>query len=142
MNQESMSIQDCLKKASTEQLVKSYIKIRDAIEVLEREHKEAIKQRAEKQSMIEEELLARCNDAGGNITIPTVGRVTRRIMKRYWTSDWPALYKIIKENDAFHLLHQRITNNAMDQFLEDNPDLMPAGLNLDSKQTVVVTRMS
>ena len=44
MNQESMSIQDCLKKASTEQLVKSYIKIRDAIEVLEREHKEAIKQ--------------------------------------------------------------------------------------------------
>ena len=135
---ENSEVLEQLKAAPTEQLVKLYIKLRDAIAEKEKE----IKIRQEKQSAIEEVLLTRCNDAGGNISIPNVGRVTQRVSKRYWTSNWPALYRIIKEHDAFHLLHQRITNTAMEQFLEDNPDIMPEGLNLDSKQTVVVTRAS
>lgn len=124
--------------ATTERLIKAYIKLRDAIEEKERE-KGKLKEMQEKISV---ELLARCEEAGGNISIPNVGRVSRRVSKRYWTSNWPALYKIIKERDAFNLLHQRITNSAMEQFLEDNPDIMPEGLNLDSEQTVVVTRAS
>lgn len=123
---------------TTERLVKAYIKLRDAIEEKERE-KNKLKEMQEK---IAEELLARCNDVGGNISITGVGRVTRRTTKRYWTSNWPALYEIIKKHDAFHLLHQRITNTAMEQFLEENPEIMPEGLNLDSEQTVVVTRAS
>lgn len=132
------AIAEHLKEAPTDNLVKMYIKLRDAIEAKERE----IKERAKKQELIEAELLARCEEVGGNISIPGVGRVTRRTSKRYWTSNWPALYQIIKNHDAFHLLHQRITNTAMEQFLEDNPDVMPEGLNLDTKQTVVVTRAS
>lgn len=123
---------------TTERLVKAYINLRDAIEEKERE-KNKLKEMQEK---IAEELLARCNDVGGNISITGVGRVTRRTTKRYWTSNWPALYEIIKKHDAFHLLHQRITNTAMEQFLEENPEIMPEGLNLDSEQTVVVTRAS
>jgi len=123
---------------TTERLIKAYIKLRDAIEEKERE-KGKLKEMQEKISV---ELLTRCEEAGGNISIPNVGRVSRRVSKRYWTSNWPALYKIIKERDAFNLLHQRITNSAMEQFLEDNPDIMPEGLNLDSEQTVVVTRAS
>lgn len=123
---------------TTERLIKAYIKLRDAIEEKERE-KGKLKEMQEKISV---ELLTRCEEAGGNISIPNVGRVSRRVLKRYWTSNWPALYKIIKERDAFNLLHQRITNSAMEQFLEDNPDIMPEGLNLDSEQTVVVTRAS
>ena len=124
--------------ATTERLIKAYIKLRDAIEEKERE-KGKLKEMQEK---IATELLSRCEDAGGNISIPNVGRVTRRTSKRYWTSNWPALYKIIKEHDAFHLLHQRITSSAMEEFLEENPDIMPEGLSLDSEQTVVVTRAS
>lgn len=123
---------------TTERLVKAYIKLRDAVEEKERE-KSKLKDMQEK---IAQELLARCEEVGGNISIPNVGRVTRRVSKRYWTSNWPALYEIIKKHDAFHLLHQRITNSAMEQFLEENPDIMPEGLNLDSEQTVVVTRAS
>ena len=125
-------------EATTDRLVKAYIKLRDAIEEKERE-KSKLK---ELQEQIAQELLARCEEVGGNISIPNVGRVTRRVSKRYWTSNWPALYEIIKKHDAFHLLHQRITNSAMEQFLEENPDIMPEGLNLDSEQTVVVTRAS
>ena len=138
MEENQGQVSEMLKAASTEKLVKTYIKLRDAISEKERE----IKKCEEKQSLIAEELLSRCEDAGGNITVTGVGRVTRKNTKRYWTSNWPALYNIIKEYDAFHLLHQRITNTAMEEFLEDHPDVMPEGLNLDTKQTVVVTRLS
>lgn len=125
-------------KATTERLVTAYINLRDAIEEKERE-KSKLK---ELQEQIAKELLTRCEQAGGNISIPDIGRVTRRTSKRYWTSNWPALYEIIKKHNAFHLLHQRITTSAMEEFLEENPDIMPEGLNLDSEQTVVVTRAS
>lgn len=131
-------IAEMLKAASTEKLVSTYIKLRDSIAAKEQE----IKKFNEKQEFIEQELLTRCNDAGGNISVTGIGRITRRTTKRYWTTNWPALYQIIKDHDAFHLLHQRITNTAMEQFLEENPDILPEGLNLDTKQTVVVTRAS
>ena len=129
-------------EATTERLVEAYINLRDAIALKEKEHKEALRGLQDQQATIEQELLKRCNEVGGNISIPGVGRVTRRVAKRYWTSDWPALYKIIKDFDAFHLLNQRITNTAMEQFLEEHPDILPTGLNLDSKETVTVTRAS
>lgn len=135
---ENSEVAEQLKSAPTEQLVKLYIKLRDAIEEKEREIKEKVK----KQDMIAQELLVRCDTAGGNISITGVGRITRRTSKRYWTTNWPALYNMIKEHDAFHLLHQRITTTAMEEFLEQNPNLMPEGLNLDTNQTVVVTRAS
>ena len=129
-------------EVTTEKVVETYIKVRDAIAAMEQRHKEEKRNLVEQLEVLEQELLARVEQAGGNISVPNVGRVARRISRNFWTNDWESFYKVVKEHDAFHLLHQRITNNAMDQFLEENPDLMPAGLNLDSKQTVVVTRMS
>jgi hypothetical protein len=38
------------------------------------------------------------------------------------------------------LLFQRINTNNMDQFLEENPELHPPGLNADVTQTVVITK--
>ena len=126
----------------TEKVVAAYINLRDAIDKMKSRHKAELQELDEQLEMLSQELLNRCDEAGGNISVPGVGRVARRITRNYWTSDWPALYEIIKEHDAFHLLHQRITNKAMQEFLEEHPDLTPAGLNVDSKYTVVVTRAS
>ena len=126
----------------TEKVVAAYINLRDAIDKMKSRHKSELQELDEQLEMLSQELLNRCDEAGGNISVPGVGRVARRITRNYWTSDWPALYEIIKEHDAFHLLHQRITNKAMQDFLEEHPDLTPPGLNVDSKYTVVVTRAS
>ena len=126
----------------TEKIVAAYINLRDAIDKMKSRHKAELQELDEQLEMLSQELLNRCDEAGGNISIPGVGRVARRITRNYWTSDWPALYEIIKEHDAFHLLHQRITHKAMQEFLEEHPDLTPSGLNVDSKYTVVVTRAS
>jgi hypothetical protein len=69
-----------------------------------------------------------------------VGTVTRRTVTRYWTNDWEAMYRFIKEKDAPFLLEQRIHNGNMKQFLEDNPDTLPIGLNADTKYAVTVRK--
>ena len=129
-----------MEQFNIEKLIKAYINIRDALAQKAKEHKEEIKALEDQLDMVQGELLAHCEEAGGNISVPGVGRVARRIFKQYWTSDWESLYQVIKEHDAFHLLHQRISNKAMQEFLESNPDLHPAGLNLDSRYAVTVTR--
>jgi hypothetical protein len=129
-------------EATTEKVIKAYINLRDAIAEMKARHKEELKTYEEQLDMLDKELLKRCEEAGGNISVANVGRVTRRLVQSYWTSDWAAFYKLIKEHDAFHLLHQRISNKQMQQFLEDNPEITPPGLNVDSEYAVTVTRAS
>ena len=124
---------------TTEKIIETYIKIRDAKDAKAREHKAEIAKFDEQMQVLEDELKVRCEEAGGNITTP-VGYVKRKLSTRFWTSDWESLYKMIKEHDAFHILHQRISTVNMQQFLDDHPDVVPPGLNADKEYTVVVTR--
>ena len=126
----------------TEKIVETYIKVRDAISEMEAKHKQEKKSLQEQLDILEKALLERCEEVGGNISIPHVASITRRVSRNYWTNDWESLYRIIKEHDAFHLLHQRISNKAMQEFLEEHPDLLPEGMNVDSRYAVTVTRRS
>lgn len=130
------------KEIAVEKVISTYIKVRDAIAAMEQRHKDEKRNLYEQLEVLEQELLSRVEQAGGNISIPNVGRVARRISRNYWTNDWESFYKVVKEHDAFHLLHQRISNKAMQEFLDEHPDLMPEGLNVDSRYTVTVTRAS
>jgi predicted RNase H-like nuclease len=113
----------------TEKIVETYIKVRDAISEMEAKHKQEKKSLQEQIDILEKALLERCEEA-------------RRVSRNYWTNDWESLYRIVKEHDAFHLLHQRISNKAMQEFLEEHPDLLPEGMNVDSRYAVTVTRRS
>jgi ATP-dependent Lon protease len=121
---------------TADKLVKAYIKIRDKRAELSKQDNELEAQ----QEMIQQELLNICKETGSDGLRTQYGTVSRRIAKKYWTSDWESLYKFIKENDAFHFLHQRISNLNVDKFLEENPDLHPPGLQADASYTVVVRR--
>ena len=68
------------------------------------------------------------------------GTVTRTVNTRYWTNDWESTYEFIKEHDALHLLEQRIHNGNMKQFLAENPDDLPVGLQADTKYVVRVRK--
>jgi hypothetical protein len=50
------------------------------------------------------------------------------------------MYRFIGENDAPFLLEQRIHNTNMRQFLEDNPEKFPAGLQNERKYAVQVRK--
>jgi len=121
-----------------DRLVRAYIKIRDARSELEKKDTKL----EEQQKLIQGRLLDICKETGVESLRTEFGTVTRRSTKNYWTSDWGSLYEFIKKNDAFPLLQRRISNAAMDTFLEENPDLHPPGLNVDAAYTVSVRRKS
>ena len=123
-------------KPTAERLAKVYIKIRDKRRELAKQDEEL----KEQLDIIANELLEICKEQGASTIRTQYGTVSRRVNKNYWTSDWDSFYKFIKEHDAFSLMHQRINNTNMSQFLEENPDALPPGLNSDVTQTVVITK--
>jgi hypothetical protein len=125
---------------STEQLTAIYVKIRDAIRDKEEQHEAEVGKLKEQLEVVANELLQICQDENADSIRTPAGTVSRRITTRYWTSDWDSMYQFIKEHDAPFLLEQRIHGSNMREFLENNPDALPAGLQADRKYTVVVRR--
>jgi hypothetical protein len=125
-----------MENITADRLVKIYIKIRDKRAELTKEA-DALE---EQQNIIQAKLLEICKDTGAESLRTEFGTVTRRISKRYWTSDWDSFYKFMKEHDAMQLLQQRVSNGNMEQFLEENPDIHPPGLNVDASFAVTVRR--
>lgn len=125
----------------TEKLVKAYIKMRDARSELKAKFEEEDNAITEQMTTIERLLLDVCKKAGADsVNIKGAGTIIRGVSTRYWTSDWEAMHNFIKENNAVDLLERRIAQTAMKEFLKDNPDKMPKGLNVDSKYTITVRR--
>jgi len=50
------------------------------------------------------------------------------------------MYEFIKEHDATHILEKRIHNDNMKEFLAENPDLCPNGLQSDRKYVISVRK--
>ena len=125
---------------NVEQLVKAYIKMRDARQQLLREFDEADDRIKQQQDVVQQALLELCKETGTDGLKTSAGTVTRTIKTRYWTSDWNSMKNFIKEHDAFELMEQRVHQTNMKSFLEENPNLMPPGMNIDSKYAITVRR--
>jgi hypothetical protein len=90
--------------------------------------------------VIEEQLLEACKSIGADSIRTAAGTVIRSVKNRYWTNDWDSMYSFVREHDAFGLLERRIHQTNMKQFIEENPNLLPMGLNTDSRYSIVVRR--
>jgi len=121
---------------SADRLAKIYVKIREKRRELAKQDDELKAQL----DVITAELLEICKTQGASTIRTPHGTISRRTTKNYWSSDWDSFFKFVKENDAFSLMHQRINNSNMEQFLEENPDLHPPGLNADTNQTIVIVK--
>lgn len=121
-------------------LVTAYRNIREAIAEKEARHAEEVGELRSTIDAISAELLEFCNTNGVDSIRTPAGTVSRRVATRFWSSDWESFYKFVEEHEAFHLLEKRIHNGNMQQFLEENPDLMPQGLQTDRKYTVQVRK--
>jgi hypothetical protein len=127
-------------KYDADRLVRVYVKIRDAKAALKSEFDAANDRLSEQMDSIEGELLNLCKSTGQDGGRTDHGTFTRTVKTRYWTSDWQSMYSFIKEHNALELLEQRVSQGNMKTFLKDNPDAMPAGLNVDSKYSITVRR--
>lgn len=123
-----------------DKLVAAYRKIRSAVQDEEEAHKQKIASLKEQMDLVNAKLLEICNAQNVDSLRTKEGTVSRRMATRYWTSDWESMYRFIKEHDVMHLLEQRIHNGNMRTYLEENPDVLPVGLNADTKYVISVRK--
>lgn len=121
-------------------LVSVYLKLRDAIEAKQEQQKLELKSLTEQFEAVSSALLNLCNKQNVNSIRTPVGTISRRVSTRYWTSDWDSMYQFIKKHDAPFLLEQRIHTSNMREFLENNPDELPIGMQADHTYTVQVRK--
>ena len=125
---------------SLEELISIYTKIYTKREAEERAWKIREEELTEELDLIKRELLDICKENGVDSLKTKHGTLVRSVKTRYWTNDWERFYDFMFEYNAPELLEKRIHQTHMKQFLEENPDLLPAGLNVDSEYTLMVRR--
>lgn len=123
-------------------LVAVYRKLRAAIAEAEEEHEAKIKGLKEQVEVVSAELLNFCNEQNLDSVKTPAGTLSRRVQTRYWTTDWEQMSNFIVEHNAVHLLEKRINNTNMKHFLEENPDALPIGLQVDNKYVIQVRKPS
>ena len=89
---------------------------------------------------VEQELLELCKTTGQDGGKTQFGSFTRSVKTRYWTSDWDSMYKFIREHDVPEILERRIHQGNFVDMLKENPNIMPAGVNVESKYSITVRR--
>ena len=119
-----------------EKLMQAEINMREAIEDLENQVKDIKAKRAQIQNALNEA----CQKLNVTSLKTSVGTLTRTLKTRYWTTDWPEMYKFLKENDALELMEKRISQSNMKDFVANNPDLFPPGLQATSEYSVSIRK--
>ena len=127
-------------KPSADKLVSAYRNLRDAIRAKEAEHEKDVAGLKEQLELISDELIKLCNEHDMDSIRTASGTVSRRVQTRFWTDDWGEMYDFAKEHDALHLFQKRLHTENMKQFLEENPDLLPRGLQTERKYVVSVRK--
>jgi hypothetical protein len=131
---------DNLHEVPADKLAEIYIKIRDKRAEIKEKFEAEDASLKEQQDLLAEEMLEVCYENNADSIKTPAGTIIRKVDTRYWTTDWDSMYQFIQEHDAYPLLEKRIHQTNLKQFLEENPNLLPAGLQADSKYTVVVRR--
>jgi hypothetical protein len=123
-----------------ERLVKVYLKMRDAHTAMLHEFQEKENAIKDQMAKVKAALLDHCKEHNVESVRTTEGLFFRTVKQSYWTNDWESMGKFVVENNVPEILEKRLHQGNIKQFLEENPTLLPPGLNVDSQYSVTVRR--
>lgn len=126
--------------SQVDKLTRVYIKIRDKRAELSAQFKsedDALKEQLEK---VKGALLDYCKEQGVESVRTSEGMFYRTTKVRYWTSDWESMNKFILDHGLPEFYEKRLNQGAVKEFLEENPDTVPPGLNSNTEYTLTVRK--
>ena len=129
-------------KKLAEQLTRVYLKIRDKKAQLSAEFKKQEEDLNQQLDQVKTALLGYCKEQGLESVKTSEGIFYRSVKTRYWTSDWEAMHQFVMEHNVPEFLEKRLNQTNVRTFLEENPDTIPKGLNVDSEYIISVRKKS
>lgn len=123
-----------------EKLTRIYIKMRDKKAEVTHEMEDRVRKIEEDMQTIKRAILQHMKETGVESLRTSAGIVYRTVRTTYSTSDWESMHKFIVEHGVPDLLEKRIQQTNMRAFLEENPDLLPPGLNSNAEYSVTIRR--
>jgi len=121
-------------------LTGTYIKIRDKRNEVKAAFDEEYERLSEQQDLIKQKLMDHCKEHGVESVKTGAGLFYRTTKTKYWTDDWEQMHKFILEHEVPELLERRVSQKAIAQYLEENPDKLPKGLNSVTEYTINVRK--
>lgn len=125
---------------SIEKLTRVYNKMRSEKEALVAQLDSQIKGLDSSMKKVKTAILEQMKDLGVESLKTPAGTVYRTVKTIYTTNDWDSMGKFIVEHNATELLERRLHQGNMKTFLEENPDVLPPGLNANSEYSVTIRR--
>ena len=123
-----------------EKLVKVFIKIRTKRSELSSKFKEEDGDLQSKQDAVKKALLDHCKEHAVESVRTSEGLFYRTVKTRYWTSDWESMHKFIAKHNVPEFFEKRLNQTNVKQFLEENPEEVPEGLNVDSEYAITIRK--
>lgn len=123
-----------------EKLTKVYLKIRDKRAELKAQFEAEDEKLSKQLDEVKRALLDYCKSHNVDSVRTPAGLFYRSLKTRYWTNDWESMNKFILEHGIPEFYEKRLNQTSVKQFLEENPDVLPPGLNVDSEYVVTVRK--
>ena len=123
-----------------DRLAKVYRKIREQISTLTKEYDTQVEVLKAQQEEIKAAMKDKMQALGVTSVRTPQGTVVLSVKTRYSTADWDSFKKFVVEHDALDLYEKRIAQGNMKQFLEENPGVVPPGLNSNAEYDISVRK--
>lgn len=123
-------------------LAKVYRRIRSEIDALTQEYDNKVEALKAQQEDLKDAIKTQMQALGTTSVNTPNGTLVLSVKTRYSTNDWDSFKKFVTTHDALDLYEKRIHQTNMKTFLEDNPGVVPPGLNSNSEYEVSVRKPS
>lgn len=126
---------------NTDQLVEAYITLRNERDRLRNDYETKDSSVKSEMVVLEQELLAICNETNATSIKTDKGTVIRKLTERYFCTDWDNFKDYVLEHQALELLERRIHQGNFKEFItEREKEGLPPGVNVMREFGVTVRK--
>ena len=125
-----------------DQLAKIYRKIKSRMDLVQKEFDTQLETLAAQLDEVKTEIKDQMKAQGAKSVKTDFGTLSLVTKTRYSTNDWDSFKTFVVQNDVVDLLEKRIAQLNMSKFLEENPGLVPPGLNSNTEFEIKLYKAS
>jgi hypothetical protein len=122
------------------ELARIYRKMKARMDELTKAYDTEVEIIKEKLDLVKIEIKDQMRAQGATSIKTDFGTISLVTKTRYSTQDWDSFKRFVVDTDVVDLLEKRIAQANMSKFLEENPSLVPPGLNSMSEYEIRVIK--